>query len=135
MLIIINLNTDDEEAHAAVEASISTSMRSHGSEEGPRVTVGTRRQKEGVPKKDIDPTKLLQEILCKPSPATKSDLTLKFTKVNRNLSPATLIENALSKEKGTYLMSSGALATLSGTKGHMFGGCEISESDCGIFTK
>lgn len=109
---------DDDESQAAVEASISTSMRSHYSEEGPKVSIASRKmQKESkAVTNEPSPTNLLQEILCQPTPATKSDLTLKFTKVNRNLSPAMLIEKALATEKGTYLMKSGALATLSGAK-------------------
>ncbi|PPS13122.1 hypothetical protein GOBAR_AA07515 [Gossypium barbadense] len=45
-----------------------------------------------------------------------SDSSLKFTHVLYNLSPGELYEQALKYEKGSFLTSTGALATLSGAK-------------------
>ncbi|KAM7251420.1 hypothetical protein ACFE04_023303 [Oxalis oulophora] len=45
-----------------------------------------------------------------------SDSSLKFTHVLYNLSPAELYEQAIQSEKGSFITSSGALATLSGAK-------------------
>jgi hypothetical protein len=45
-----------------------------------------------------------------------SDSALKFTHVLYNLSPAELYEQAIKSEKGSYITSTGALATLSGAK-------------------
>ncbi|KAG8478482.1 hypothetical protein CXB51_028282 [Gossypium anomalum] len=45
-----------------------------------------------------------------------SDSSLKFTHVLYNLSPGELYEQALKYEKGSFLASTGALATLSGAK-------------------
>ncbi|BAT75120.1 Phosphoenolpyruvate carboxykinase [Vigna angularis] len=45
-----------------------------------------------------------------------SDSALKFTHVLYNLSPAELYEQAIKYEKGSFLTSTGALATLSGAK-------------------
>ncbi|KAL0343417.1 UNVERIFIED_CONTAM: Phosphoenolpyruvate carboxykinase (ATP), partial [Sesamum angustifolium] len=47
---------------------------------------------------------------------TASDSALKFTHVLYNLSPAELYEQAIKYEKGSFITSSGALATLSGAK-------------------
>mmetsp|Transcript_5550 Transcript_5550/g.10466 ORF Transcript_5550/g.10466 Transcript_5550/m.10466 type:complete len:679 (-) Transcript_5550:637-2673(-) len=108
---------DDDTSHDAMVESISTSLRSAGiGDPGPRVTMDRRAalKKKGV--RELSSEALLKEILQKPCPFAKSDVFLKFTKVNRNLAPAVLMEKALAKEKGTYLMASGALATLSGAK-------------------
>ncbi|KAK4261446.1 hypothetical protein QN277_004441 [Acacia crassicarpa] len=45
-----------------------------------------------------------------------SDSSLKFTHVLYNLSPAELYEQAIKYEKGSFITSTGALATLSGAK-------------------
>lgn len=45
-----------------------------------------------------------------------SDSSLKFTHVLYNLSPAELYEQAVKYEKGSFITSTGALATLSGAK-------------------
>ncbi|GER37388.1 phosphoenolpyruvate carboxykinase, partial [Striga asiatica] len=45
-----------------------------------------------------------------------SDSSLKFTHVLYNLSPAELYEQAIKYEKGSFITSSGAIATLSGAK-------------------
>ncbi|KAL6209717.1 hypothetical protein ACLB2K_020657 [Fragaria x ananassa] len=45
-----------------------------------------------------------------------SDSASKFTKVMYNLTPAELYEQALQHDKGSFITSTGALATLSGTK-------------------
>ncbi|GER27803.1 phosphoenolpyruvate carboxykinase [Striga asiatica] len=45
-----------------------------------------------------------------------SDSSLKFTHVLCNLSPAELYEQAIKYEKGSFITSSGAIATLSGAK-------------------
>ncbi|PRQ33134.1 putative carboxy-lyase [Rosa chinensis] len=45
-----------------------------------------------------------------------SDSALKFTHVLYNLSPAELYEQAINNEKGSFVTSTGALATLSGAK-------------------
>ncbi|KAI4387186.1 hypothetical protein MLD38_005035 [Melastoma candidum] len=44
------------------------------------------------------------------------DSSLKFTHVLYNPSPADLYEQAITYEKGSFITSSGALATLSGAK-------------------
>ena len=46
--------------------------------------------------------------------AAMSDAGLKGSTVFHNLTPAQLYEKALTHEPGTHIMSSGALATLSG---------------------
>ena len=51
-----------------------------------------------------------------PALGAVSDSSLKFTHVLYNLSPAELYEQAIKYEKGSFITSNGALATLSGAK-------------------
>ncbi|KAH0456279.1 hypothetical protein IEQ34_014186 [Dendrobium chrysotoxum] len=51
-----------------------------------------------------------------PASLSTSDSALKFTHILYNLSPAELYEHAIKHEKGSFITSSGAIATLSGAK-------------------
>ncbi|GAU28954.1 hypothetical protein TSUD_153700 [Trifolium subterraneum] len=79
-------------------------------ETGPKVVKGdpsSRSETQGVahvPHHRITPT------------IAVSDSALKFTHVFYNLSPAELYEQAIKHEKGSFITSTGALATLSGAK-------------------
>eukprot|EP00238_Polyblepharides_amylifera_P008046 CAMPEP_0196580756 /NCGR_PEP_ID=MMETSP1081-20130531/30435_1 /TAXON_ID=36882 /ORGANISM="Pyramimonas amylifera, Strain CCMP720" /LENGTH=664 /DNA_ID=CAMNT_0041900727 /DNA_START=38 /DNA_END=2032 /DNA_ORIENTATION=- len=104
------LQAKDEEEYSfddknAAAASIRNSLQSASGSANPTITLG-RRHKRQVPN--------VRELLG--SGATVDDQSLSFTKVNRNFSPAQLIEKALATEKGSFLLSTGALATLSGAK-------------------
>mmetsp|Transcript_16759 Transcript_16759/g.23130 ORF Transcript_16759/g.23130 Transcript_16759/m.23130 type:complete len:663 (+) Transcript_16759:146-2134(+) len=120
-----NEEEDDDHVESMYEkfataASISTSLKSVGDTgEGPRVKLD---DKPGSPPlklsaKDIKKkTPSVRELLGTTPAPDKTDLSLKFTKISRNLAPAVLIEKALLQEKGSHLMASGAIATLSGAK-------------------
>ncbi|CAI5476666.1 unnamed protein product [Closterium sp. Yama58-4] len=85
--------------------SISASLASHARERGPNVIKGdpnTAVTKDG-------------HVHFVPSDYV-SDFNLKATHVLHNLSQAELYELAIKDEKGTYITSTGALATLSGAK-------------------
>ncbi|CAI5990675.1 unnamed protein product [Closterium sp. NIES-65] len=85
--------------------SISASLASHARERGPNVIKGdpnTAVTKDG-------------HVHFVPSDYV-SDFNLKATHVLHNLSQAELYELAIKDEKGTYITSNGALATLSGAK-------------------
>lgn len=94
--------------------SISASLASLTRETGPKVV-------KGDPAKKSDTTpKAAHESHDTPAgftPAVNiSDSALKFTHILYNLSPAELYEQAIKYEHGSYITSSGALATLSGAK-------------------
>lgn len=85
--------------------SISASLASSARETGPKVVKG-------------DPARGPKHVAHHPvAPAiTVTDSSLKFTHVLYNLSPAELYEQAIKYEKGSFITSTGALATLSGAK-------------------
>jgi hypothetical protein len=82
----------------------SASLASLTREVGPQVVKGDPAGK-GTPSKSVIAPRL-----------DMSDSALKFTHVLYNLSPAELYEQAIKSEKGSYITSTGALATLSGAK-------------------
>ncbi|KAJ7294723.1 hypothetical protein O6H91_14G002500 [Diphasiastrum complanatum] len=84
--------------------SISASLASLTRERGPHVIRGDPEQRRELPSYVAPPT------------VNISDSALKLTCVLYNLSPAELYEQAIKYEKGSYITSSGALATLSGAK-------------------
>uniref|UniRef100_A0A0R0IZ72 phosphoenolpyruvate carboxykinase (ATP) n=1 Tax=Glycine max TaxID=3847 RepID=A0A0R0IZ72_SOYBN len=100
-----------EERNKQQLESISASLASLTRESGPKVVKGdpAARKFEGsrvehVPHQILTPT------------IAVSDSALKFTHVLYNLSPAELYEQAIKYEKGSFITSTGALATLSGAK-------------------
>ncbi|RZC29263.1 Phosphoenolpyruvate carboxykinase (ATP) [Glycine soja] len=89
----------------------SASLASLTRESGPKVVKGDPAARkyeasrvEHVPHQILTPT------------IAVSDSALKFTHVLYNLSPAELYEQAIKYEKGSFITSTGALATLSGAK-------------------
>ncbi|XP_077215669.1 phosphoenolpyruvate carboxykinase (ATP) 1-like [Tasmannia lanceolata] len=99
----------EEERQKQQLQSISASLASLTRETGPKVVKGDPARKTETPKAhvshhDITPT------------FSVSDSSLKFTHILYNLSPAELYEQAIKYEKGSFITSSGALATLSGAK-------------------
>ncbi|KAG6382894.1 hypothetical protein SASPL_157386 [Salvia splendens] len=91
--------------------SISASLASLTRETGPKVVRGDPASKSATPRvvshhhhHHVSPT------------ISVSDSSLKFTHVLYNLSPAELYEQAIKYEKGSFISSSGAIATLSGAK-------------------
>ncbi|KAJ7567648.1 hypothetical protein O6H91_01G000500 [Diphasiastrum complanatum] len=86
--------------------SISASLASLTRETGPQVIRGDPEKQ-----KTVD----LPRVVFPVRPNV-SDSALKLTHVLYNLSPAELYELAIKYEKGTYITSTGALATLSGAK-------------------
>ncbi|XP_059279553.1 phosphoenolpyruvate carboxykinase (ATP) 1-like [Lycium ferocissimum] len=100
----------EEERQKQQLQSISASLASLTRETGPKVVRG-------------DPSRTETPKVQKPAhhvhhtPALNiSDSGLKFTHILYNLSPAELYEQAIKYEKGSFITSSGALATLSGAK-------------------
>ncbi|KAG9138556.1 hypothetical protein Leryth_012901 [Lithospermum erythrorhizon] len=90
---------------------ISASLASLTRETGPKVV-------RGDPAKKAETPRVVQPAVhhhFTPT-ITTSDSALKFTHILYNLSPAELYEQAIKYEKGSYITSSGALATLSGAK-------------------
>jgi phosphoenolpyruvate carboxykinase (ATP) len=94
----------EEERHKQQMQSISASLASLTREVGPQVVKGDPAGKGTASKSVIAPR------------LDMSDSALKFTHVLYNLSPAELYEQAIKSEKGSYITSTGALATLSGAK-------------------
>ncbi|XP_017243646.1 phosphoenolpyruvate carboxykinase (ATP) 1 [Daucus carota subsp. sativus] len=94
--------------------SISASLASLTRETGPKVVKGdpasTRKAAETPKLSSHHAT-----ATATPTPNI-SDSSLKFTHILYNLSPAELYEQAIKYEKGSFITSSGALATLSGAK-------------------
>eukprot|EP00249_Psilotum_nudum_P029095 c39340_g1_i1 orf=1-528(-) len=87
--------------------SISASLASLTQEAGPKVV-------RGEPTLRAEPTKFEEH--AKVTPTFATDSSLKFTHVLYNLSPAELYEQAIKNEKGSFITSTGALATLSGAR-------------------
>ncbi|WOL19341.1 phosphoenolpyruvate carboxykinase [Canna indica] len=99
----------EEERQKLQLQSISASLASMTRETGPKVVKGDPARKAEAPKATVaDPNSA-------PAFGT-SDSALKSTHVLYNLSPAELYEQAIRYEKGSFVTSSGALATLSGAK-------------------
>ncbi|KAK4426497.1 Phosphoenolpyruvate carboxykinase (ATP) [Sesamum alatum] len=100
--------SEDERSKQQLQ-SISASLASLTRETGPKVVKGDPARQSETPRvshvsHEITPT------------ISVSDSSLKFTHVLYNLSPAELYEQAIKYEKGSFITSSGALATLSGAK-------------------
>ncbi|PKU76273.1 phosphoenolpyruvate carboxykinase (ATP)-like [Dendrobium catenatum] len=89
----------DEDLQKLHLQSISASLASLTRETGPKV--------KSV-KQQLD--------YLTPASLSTSDSALKFTHILYNLSPAELYEHAIKHEKGSFITSSGAIATLSGAK-------------------
>ncbi|KAG6548770.1 hypothetical protein Mapa_009531 [Marchantia paleacea] len=104
--------SDDDRQREQLE-SISTSLASLTRESGPQVVRGDPTRSKPTKQEPVkgrasnEPSARVSDI---------TDSALKFTHVLYNLSPAELYEQALKSEKGSYITSTGALATLSGAK-------------------
>ncbi|XP_078441785.1 phosphoenolpyruvate carboxykinase 1 [Wolffia australiana] len=97
----------EEDRHRQQLQSISASLASLTRETGPKLVKGDPTRKgPDTPKVEHHhaPT------------VSVSDSALKFTHVLYNLSPAELYEQAIKYEHGSFITSSGAIATLSGAK-------------------
>ncbi|KAL6648431.1 hypothetical protein ACP70R_012655 [Stipagrostis hirtigluma subsp. patula] len=106
----------EEERHRQQLQSISASLASLTRETGPKVVKGDPARKgEAAAKGAPPPVHHHHHHPAAPTIAV-SDSSLKFTHVLYNLSPGELYEQAIKYEKGSFIMSSGALATLSGAK-------------------
>ncbi|MED6107985.1 Protein kinase C-like 1 [Stylosanthes scabra] len=101
--------TQDERSKQQLQ-SISASLASLTRETGPKVV-------KGDPAKRYEGSRVAhaQHHVATPT-ISVSDSSLKFTHVLYNLSPAELYEQAIKYEKGSFITSTGALATLSGAK-------------------
>ncbi|KAL8117853.1 hypothetical protein AgCh_015666 [Apium graveolens] len=101
----------EEERQQQQLQSISNSLASLTRETGPKVVRGDPAKRTG------DTPKVSHHHHFTVTPTISvSDSSLKFTHVLYNLSPAELYEQAIKYEKGSFITSSGALATLSGAK-------------------
>ncbi|XP_042509301.1 phosphoenolpyruvate carboxykinase (ATP) 1-like, partial [Macadamia integrifolia] len=92
--------------------SISASLASLTRGTGPRVVRGDPAKKLGETPKAVSHVSDHQITLN----FGTSDSALKFTHILYNLSPGELYEQAIKYEHGSFITSSGALATLSGAK-------------------
>ncbi|MED6108590.1 Protein kinase C-like 1 [Stylosanthes scabra] len=101
--------SEDERSKQQLQ-SISASLASLTRETGPKVV-------KGDPEKRYEGSRVAhaQHHVATPT-ISVSDSSLKFTHVLYNLSPAELYEQAIKYEKGSFITSTGALATLSGAK-------------------
>ncbi|KAG6512793.1 hypothetical protein ZIOFF_030922 [Zingiber officinale] len=100
----------EEERQKLQLQSISDSLASLTRETGPKVV-------RGDPARKAEATKVAAEHHHYLTPTISvSDSALKFTHVLYNLSPAELYEQAIKHEHGSFITSTGALATLSGAK-------------------
>ncbi|KAL0392180.1 UNVERIFIED_CONTAM: Phosphoenolpyruvate carboxykinase (ATP) [Sesamum radiatum] len=93
--------------------SISASLASLTRETGPKVVKGDPARTAETPR--MSAVSHQQHHHFSPT-LNISDSALKFTHILYNLSPAELYEQAIKYEKGSFITSSGALATLSGAK-------------------
>ncbi|KAG6513879.1 hypothetical protein ZIOFF_024216 [Zingiber officinale] len=100
----------DEERQRLQLQSISASLASLTRETGPKLVKGDPARKAETPK-----ISAVHHHYFTPT-ISVTDSSLKFTHVLYNLSPAELYEQAIKYEKGSFITSSGALATLSGAK-------------------
>ncbi|KAI3962823.1 hypothetical protein MKW92_033427 [Papaver armeniacum] len=105
--------SDQERQHQQLQ-SISASLASLTRETGPKVVKGdpSARKSAETPKAQI--THHHHHLTAPVVPI--SDSALKFTHILYNLSPSELYEQAIKYEHGSFISSSGALATLSGAK-------------------
>ncbi|XP_024392604.1 phosphoenolpyruvate carboxykinase (ATP) 1 [Physcomitrium patens] len=94
----------EEDLHKQQMQSVSASLASLTRDQGPQVIKGEPGRKRSPPKSVVAPR------------IDISDSALKFTHVLYNLSPSELYEQAIKFEKGSFITSTGALATLSGAK-------------------
>ncbi|GAB2254169.1 hypothetical protein Droror1_Dr00021978 [Drosera rotundifolia] len=99
----------EADRHKQQLQSISASLASFTRESGPKLVKGDPAQKSGSQVHHHHHHHVVPTI-------TVSDSSLKFTHVLYNLSPAELYEQAIKYEKGSFITSTGALATLSGAK-------------------
>ncbi|KAK9134181.1 hypothetical protein Syun_013511 [Stephania yunnanensis] len=98
----------EEERHKLQLQSISASLASLTRETGPKLVKGDPAKKSEAPN--------VSHVVHHVPTISVSDSALKFTHVLYNLSPAELYEQAIKYEKGSFITSTGALATLSGAK-------------------
>ncbi|BAF26221.1 phosphoenolpyruvate carboxykinase (ATP) 1 [Oryza sativa Japonica Group] len=101
-----------EDRHRLQLQSISASLASMTCGIGPKLVNGDPARKKEMAGKAVTHH---QHHITVPT-ITVSDSDLKFTHVLYNLSPSELYEHAIKYEKGSFITSSGALATLSGAK-------------------
>ncbi|KAG9142395.1 hypothetical protein Leryth_020072 [Lithospermum erythrorhizon] len=106
--------SEEERQHQQMQ-SISASLASLTRETGPKVVRGDPAKKAETPRVAQSTPRVVQTHFTTPTLAT-SDSSLKFTHILYNLSAAELYEQAIKYEKGSYITSSGALATMSGAK-------------------
>ncbi|XP_073288937.1 phosphoenolpyruvate carboxykinase (ATP) 1-like [Primulina huaijiensis] len=100
----------EEERSKQQLQSISASLASLTRETGPKVVKGDPARQSETPRvSHVSHPHFTPTI-------DVSDSALKFTHVLYNLSPGELYEQAIKYEKGSFITSSGALATLSGAK-------------------
>ncbi|KAJ8748051.1 hypothetical protein K2173_012874 [Erythroxylum novogranatense] len=101
----------EEERQKQQLQSISASLASLTRETGPKVVKGDPARKSEGQK-----VTLTSHSHHFTPTISVSDSSLKFTHFLYNLSPAELYEQAIKYEKGSFITSNGALATLSGAK-------------------
>lgn len=101
----------EEERQRAQLQSISASLASLTRETGPKVIRGDPEKKQDLAERKFEHAK--PHFALQPN---MSDSALKFTHIMYNLSPGELYEQAIKYEKGSFISSTGALATLSGAK-------------------
>lgn len=101
----------DEERQKQQLQSISASLASLTRETGPKVVRGDPARQSETPRV----AHVSHHHFTCPT-ISVSDSSLKFTHILYNLSPAELYEQAIQYEKGSFITSNGALATLSGAK-------------------
>nr|AGE13353.1 phosphoenolpyruvate carboxykinase 2 [Capsicum annuum] len=107
---VFGVAVSEEERQKQQLQSISASLASLTRETGPKVV-------KGDPARQAETPKVQHPVHHHPTPTLNvSDSGLKFTHILYNLSPAELYEQAIKYEKGSFITSSGALATLSGAK-------------------
>ncbi|KAJ1297904.1 hypothetical protein BS78_01G413700 [Paspalum vaginatum] len=108
----------EEERDKQQMQSISASLASLTRETGPKVVKGDPARKGETAPQGAPQTPHAHHQHRYPAAPTiaVSDSSLKFTHVLYNLSPAELYEQAIRYEKGSFITSTGALATLSGAK-------------------
>ncbi|KAF5200174.1 Phosphoenolpyruvate carboxykinase [Thalictrum thalictroides] len=102
----------EEKRHKQQLQSISASLASLVRETGPKLVKG-----DPTTKKTSDTPKVAHVADHHVAPTFgTSDSALKLTHILYNLSPGELYEQAIKYEHGSFITSSGALATLSGAK-------------------